>query len=276
MKPCERKDRVDYVRDEHGYSLARACKLINLSRSLYYYVSKRDDSEVIEKLSQLAEKKPMEGQDKFYYRIRNEGIKWNHKRIERVYKLMGLNKRKRTKKRIPTRVKEPLVVPMEPNQTWSMDFMHDTLMNGRKFRVLNIIDDYNRESLKIEPYFSISAQRVVGIVERVIMERGRPKSIRVDNGPEFISTAMQEWCIAQSIKLQFIQPGKPMQNGYIERFNRSFRQDVLDTNLFANLMEVKLASDEFEEDYNYHRPHESLGNLSPVNYRMKHKQHEVF
>ena len=231
---------------------------------------------MMQKLAELAEKKPMEGQDKFYNRIRNEGIKWNHKRIERVYKTMGLNKRKRTRKRVPARVKQPLVVPAAPNETWSMDFMHDTLMNGRKFRVLNIIDDFNREALKIEPYFSISSQRVIAILERVLLEKGKPKAIRVDNGPEFISSAMHEWCIDKSIRLQFIQPGKPMQNGYVDRFNRSFRQDVLDTNLFANLMQVKLASDEFEEDYNFHRPHESLGNLSPVNYRMKHMQHEVF
>lgn len=230
----------------------------------------------MQKLAELAEKKPMEGQDKCYNRIRNEGIKWNHKRIERVYKTMGLNKRKRTRKRVPARVKQPLVVPAAPNETWSMDFMHDTLMNGRKFRVLNIIDDFNREALKIEPYFSISSQRVIAILERVLSEKGKPKAIRVDNGPEFISSAMHEWCIDKSIRLQFIQPGKPMQNGYVERFNRSFRQDVLDTNLFANLMQVKLASDEFEEDYNFHRPHESLGNLSPVNYRMKHMEHEVF
>ena len=247
-----------------------------MSRSLYYYVSTRDDSEVMQKLAELAEKKPMEGQDKFYYRIRNEGIKWNHKRIERVYKLMGLNKRKRTRKRVAARVKQPLVVPAAPNDTWSMDFMHDTLMNGRKFRVLNIIDDYNREALKIEPYFSISSQRVIAILERVIIEKGKPKTIRVDNGPEFISLAMHEWCIEKSIRLQFIQPGKPMQNGYVERFNRSFRQDVLDTNLFANLMEVKLASDEFEEDYNHHRPHESLGNMSPVHYKRMQMSDEVF
>ena len=231
---------------------------------------------MMQKLAELAEKKPMEGQDKFYYRIRNEGIKWNHKRIERVYKLMGLNKRKRTRKRVAARVKQPLVVPAAPNDTWSMDFMHDTLMNGRKFRVLNIIDDYNREALKIEPYFSISSQRVIAILERVIIEKGKPKTIRVDNGPEFISLAMHEWCIEKSIRLQFIQPGKPMQNGYVERFNRSFRQDVLDTNLFANLMEVKLASDEFEEDYNHHRPHESLGNMSPVHYKRMQMSDEVF
>jgi putative transposase len=240
-----------------------------LSRSLYHYVSKRDDTPVIQKLQELAEKKPMEGQDKFYHRIRNEGVKWNHKRIERVYKLLGMNKRKRTRKRIPARVKQPLFIPAKPNETWSMDFMHDTLMNGRKFRVLNVIDDYNREILKIEPYFSINSDKVVRILERIILEKGKPTAIRVDNGPEFISSTLHDWCLERNIKLQFIQPGKPMQNGYIERFNKSFRQDVLDANLFENLTEVKIASDEFEEDYNHHRPHESLGNVSPVNYRLK-------
>lgn len=230
----------------------------------------------MDKLQELADNKPMEGQNKFYYRIRNQGLKWNHKRVERVYRMMGLNKRKRTRKRVPARIKNPLVIPEQPNDTWSMDFMHDTLMNGRKFRVLNVIDDYNREALKIEPYFSISAQRVISILERVVLEKGQPKAIRVDNGPEFISSAMHEWCIEKSIKLQFIQPGKPMQNGYVERFNRSFRQDVLDANLFANLMEVKVASDEFEEDYNHHRPHESLGNISPIQYKRKKERCEFF
>lgn len=247
-----------------------------MSRSVYYYVSTKDDSEVVQKLAELAEKKPMEGQDKFYHRIRNQGIKWNHKRVERVYKMMGLNKRKRTRKRVPARVKQPLVTPSLPNDTWSMDFMHDTLMNGRKFRVLNIIDDFNREALKIEPYFSISAQRVIEILERVIREKGKPKVIRVDNGPEFISLALHEWCIQLRITLLFIQPGKPMQNGYVERFNRSFRQDVLDTNLFATLMEVKIAIDEFEEDYNHQRPHESLGNMSPIQYKSNTIGCEVF
>ena len=211
----------------------------------------------------------MEGQDKFYHRIRNEGIRWNHKRIQRVYRLLGMNKRKRTRKRIPARIKQPLLIPTQPNETWSMDFMHDSLMNGRKFRVLNVIDDYNREILKIEPYFSINSDKVVKILERIILEKGKPAAIRVDNGPEFISSILHDWCLDKGIRLQFIQPGKPMQNGYIERFNKSFRQDVLDANLFENLTEVKIASDEFEEDYNHHRPHESLGNVSPVNYRLK-------
>ncbi len=212
----------------------------------------------------------MEGQDMFYKRIRREGIVWNHKRVTRVYRLMGLNKKKRTRKRIPARIKQPLAVPSSPNQTWSMDFMADRLMNGRRFRVLNIIDDYNREILRIEPYFSITSERVISIIARLLTEKRKPQTIRVDNGPEFIAEVLNKWCYDQKITLQFIQPGRPMQNGYVERFNRSYRQDVLDANLFANLSEVKLASDEFEEDYNFHRPHESLGDLSPVEYRLKH------
>jgi putative transposase len=222
---------------------------------------------VITKLQELSEKKPMEGQDKFYNRIRNEGIKWNHKRVSRVYRLMGLNKRRRTRKRIPARVKLPLFSPSVPNETWSMDFMQDRLVNGRKFRILNIIDDFNREALRIEPYFSITSERVIKVLERLVLEKGTPKTIRVDNGPEFIAIPMDECCRNQKITLQFIQPGRPMQNGFIERFNRSYRQDVLDANLFSNLTEVKILSDEFEEDYNEHRPHESLGNLSPIQYK---------
>lgn len=230
---------------------------------------RKDDSVVIAKLQELADNKPKEGQDKFYNRIRNAGILWNHKRIERVYKLMGLNKRKRGRKRLPARVKQPLIIPMQANDTWSMDFMHDTLMNGRKFRVLNVIDDYNREALRIEPYFSIGSNLVIKILERLVIERGIPKAIRVDNGPEFISSALSEWCLKRGIKLVYIQPGKPMQNGYIERFNRSYREDVLDANLFESIHQARVLSDEFLEDYNMHRPHESLGNLSPINYRLQ-------
>jgi putative transposase len=229
----------------------------------------KDDTVVIEKLQQLAEKKPNEGQDKFYSRIRNEGIIWNYKRIRRVYKMLGMNKRRRIKKRIVGRIKMPLVIPLSINDTWSMDFMHDVLMNGRKFRTLNIIDDFNREALTVEAYFSIGANRVVTILDRIIREKGKPKIIRVDNGPEFISSVLADWCHDKGIVLRFIQPGKPNQNSYIERFNRSYRQDVLDIHLFENLDQVRYYTDEFIEDYNLHRPHESLNSLSPINYKLQ-------
>lgn len=256
------------MRAEHGYSLARACKLINLSRSLYYYIPAKDDGEVMAKLLQLSDAKPMEGQDKMYARIRSEGLPWNHKRVSRVYKLLGMNKKKRTRKRLPARTKQPLEVPPAPNKTWSMDFMHDTLMNGRKFRTLNIIDDYNREALRIEPYFSIGSALVVKILQRLILERGKPEAIRMDNGPEFIASALKDWCAEKQIDTRHIQPGKPSQNGYIERFNRSYRQDVLDAYLFEDLTQVRVLTEQFVEDYNHHRPHESLDHMSPVRYKM--------
>ena len=262
---------MDYVRSSFGYSLQRACKLLCLARSLYYYQPVKDDEEVKEKLLILAERKPMEGQDKFYQRIRNEGLRWNYKRVRRVYKLLGLNKRKRTRKRIPKRIKEPLVQPMMMNQTWSMDFMHDALESGRKFRTLNIIDDHNRECLAIEAQLSISSHLVIRVLDRLVAERGKPQWIRVDNGPEFISSMLGDWCHSKGIKLQFIQPGKPSQNGYIERFNRTFRQDVLDAYLFEGLNQVRILSEEWMDDYNCSRPHEALGGLSPIQFKLKNQ-----
>jgi putative transposase len=192
--------------------------------------------------------------------------------VRRVYLLLGMNKRKRVRKRLAARVKMPLVVPLTFNDTWSMDFMHDALINGRKFRTLNIIDDFNREALAIEPYFSIGSNKVVSVLKRMVFERGKPRMIRVDNGPEFISSMLNEWCIENGIKLHYIQPGKPTQNSYIERFNRSYRQDVLDVHLFEDLMQVRMYTEDFIDDYNVHRPHESLEDLSPINYKLKKLQ----
>ena len=269
LRLSEKKDRVDYVRSKHGYSLQRACRLICFARSLYYYQPKRNDAQVKEKLLSLAEKKPMEGQDKFYQRIRLEGLNWNYKRVRRVYKLLGLNKRNKTRKRIPKRVKEPLLQPIKVNQMWSMDFMHDTLENKRKFRTLNVIDDYNREALAIDVQLGINSVHVTKVLADLIHQRGKPEWIRVDNGPEFISSMLNDWCLAHGIKLQFIQPGKPSQNGFIERFNRTFRQDVLDAYIFEDLSQVRILKEDWMDDYNNSRPHESLGGMTPVQFRLK-------
>lgn len=243
---------------------------MNLSRSLYYYQPQKDDTLVMEKLMQLAEQHPRDGQDKYASRIRSEGIAWNRKRIRRVYLKMKLNHRRRIKKRLPTRVKEPLVVPSGPNQSWSMDFMSDALLSGRKFRTLNVIDDFNREVLAIEPGFSMGSAVVARALNRLLLEKGKPAKIRVDNGPEFIAHTLRQWCDGNQVTLQFIQPGKPTQNAFIERFNRTYRTAVLDANHFMDLEQVQMLSDAFLDDYNHHRPHEALGNLSPINYRLKH------
>lgn len=218
------------------------------------------------KLQELSEKLPTKGFWEYYGRIRNEGLKWNHKRIKRVYNKLGLNLRRRKKRRLPTRVKQPLHVPMKMNQTWSMDFMQDSLESGRKFRCLNVIDDFNRECLAIEVDTSLSGQHVVRVLESIIELRGKPNEIRVDNGPEFISSALDQFCEKENIRLRFIQPGRPMQNGFIERFNKSLRIDVLDAFIFENLDQVRDVSEQWLQDYNQNHPHSSLGGMSPSKY----------
>lgn len=234
---------------------------------MWYYKSKRDDGEVIAKLDELAERFPTRGQDQYYKQIRAEGLIWNHKRVRRVYRLMGLNlRRKRKKRRLPSRVKSPLEVPERLNRTWSMDFMSDTLENGRRFRILNVIDDHNRGALVVEPGFSLPAERVIEHLGRAIELNGRPKTIRVDNGPEFLSAVFQDFCEERRIEIKYIQPGKPMQNGYIERFNRTFREDVLDAWLFSGIREAQELFDQWKERYNNEHLHSSLGGLSPNGY----------
>lgn len=267
VRCADRKNVVAYLGATYQVSVTRACKTISFSKSLYYYRSCKDDKAVIEKLGELAEKNPREGQDKYYSRIRLEGIKWNYKRVRRVYKLMGLNHRRRTKKRVPAQVKEPLVQTKALNQTWSMDFMHDTLVNKRKFRTLNIIDDFNRKALHVEAEFSFSSSAVTGLLQRTIHEHGKPARIRVDNGPEFTSKEFMDWCRNQGIIIHHIQPGKPVQNAYIERFNRTYRENVLDAYLFENLFQVRTITENWMYDYNFNRPHEALNEFSPMKYQ---------
>ncbi len=257
-----------YLMESFSVSTTRACRVVSLPKSMYYYKSVKNDQPVIDKLNELVSMKVNHraGQDKLFGRIRSEGILWNYKRVRRVYLKMGLKHRIRTRKRVPARDKQPLVVPIGRNVSWSMDFMHDTLRNKRRFRVLNIIDDYNRQALAIEADFSFPGDAVIRSLERVIHEYGKPLKIRTDNGPEFTSSTYVDWCTSQGIELQYIQPGRPMQNGFIERFNRTFRQDVLDAYLFEDLYDVRQITDEWIEDYNHHRPHESLNNLSPVKF----------
>lgn len=214
----------------------------------------------------MVTKHPSIGFWQSYHRLRNRGEAWNHKRVRRVYREMNLNIRRKPKKRLPERVKQPLTVPTAPNQVWSLDFMSDALVDGRKFRLLNVIDDFNRESLAIEADSSLPTLRVIRVLEQLMKQKGKPSNIRTDNGPEFISHKLEEWCCKHEITLQFIQPGKPMQNAYIERKNGSMRRELLNAYLFYSLTEVRVMCEEWREDYNMERPHKSLGYLSPLRY----------
>jgi putative transposase len=240
---------------------------VQLPRSTYQYTRKqKDDSAIEHALTEVVAKHPSIGFWQCHHRFRNRGEQWNHKRVRRVYRKMHLNIRRRAKKRLPERVKQPLTVPTAPNQMWSIDFMSDSLVDGRKFRLLNVLDDFNRESLAIEVDTSLPSLRVIRVLEQLISKRGKPANIRVDNGPEFISHKLEQWCEANKITLQFIQPGRPMQNAYIERKNGSIRRELLNAYLFYSLNEVRVMCEEWRADYNTERPHKSLGYLSPLRY----------
>ena len=224
------------------------------------------DQSVIDLLQTIIEKRPRWGFWKCFDRIRLDGHRFNHKRVHRVYCDLKLNMKRRTRKRIPHRPRQPLDYSQGLNLTWSLDFMRDTLYDGRAFRTLNVIDEGNREALRIEVGTSISAIRLQRVMNELIEVYGKPQAIRLDNGPEMTAQSFIDWAERQNITLRFIQPGKPNQNAFIERFNKSYRQEVLDANLFNTLTEVQAATDEWIEDYNLYRPHEALGRVPPAQY----------
>jgi putative transposase len=254
---------AEWAQAEHSATVGRACRVISLHRSLWYYQSKKDDTEVIAKLQQYAELYPTRGFDDYFGKIRNEGLVWNRKRVLRVYRSLQMKLRRKCKKRLPARVKEPLAEPLEINHTWSLDFMSDALTNGRRIRIFKAMDDGSRESLAAYADYSISAEKVIMILNRVVTQRGLPKQIRVDNGPEFLSNAFIGWCNQNNIIIKYIQPGKPMQNAYIERLNRLFREDVLNAYLFDTIEQVRILADKWMDEYNNLHPHKSLNGKTP-------------
>jgi putative transposase len=241
-----------------------------MSTSVYRYAPKpKDDVEVIAHMMRVAEVDPRWGFSLIRNHMRNEGCKANKKRLHRIYKEAKLPHRKRIKRRIPARVKDPIVLPIGPNITWSMDFMSDALATGRKYRTFNVMDDFNREALCIAVDTSLPAPRVIRELEQLIEWRGKPERLRMDNGPEFIAQAMKDWAAAHSIAFTYIQPGKPMQNGLIERFNKTYRNEVLDAWIFETLQQVRDITQGWMWRYNHVRPHGSLLRLSPRAFLLK-------
>lgn len=245
-------------------SIRQGCQSVRISRSVFYYRSRKQPDTYLESaLRDLAERHVRWGMWMMADHLKALGYPWNHKRVHRVYKALGLHLRRKGRRRLPERIKQHLAVPQQPNQTWSMDFMSDTLWNGRRFRVLTMIDDHNREALHIEVDTSLSSYRVVRVLEQLIQMRDKPTMIRVDNGPEFISENLSAWCFEHGIELVHIQPGRPTQNAYIERFNGTYRREILDSYIFETLDEVRRMSSEWIQTYNQERPHRSLNRMTP-------------
>ncbi|UIE41730.1 IS3 family transposase ISXac4 [Xanthomonas citri pv. punicae] len=225
------------------------------------------DAELIAEIARYVEAHPCRGFWKCSDYLRKQQPGWNPKRIYRVYKAMKLNLRRAAKRRLPKRERVPLYVPRLPDTVWSVDFMSDALACGRRFRTFNVMDDFNREALHIEVDTSINSQRLVRVFDQMKRDHGLPQVVRSDNGPEFLGEAFTSWLKTNGVALQYIQPGKPNQNAFIERFNRTFREEVLDLNLFACLDDMREAAHWWMIDYNQARSHDSLGGMTPVEYR---------
>jgi putative transposase len=261
---------VGYLVAEHAVSVNRACQAAGMSRS-GWYKSPQDrlekDSAVIAALTTVTDEHRRWGFWKSYDRLRLDGHRWNHKRVYRVYCQLGLNHKRRTKKRLPLRDRQPLDTPSRPNVVWALDFMSDALYVGRRFRTLNILDEGMREGLAIEIDTSLTGERVIRVLERLSAWRGLPQAIRCDNGPELTSQTFVDWCERMGIAIRYIQPGKPNQNAFIERFNRTYREEVLNSYLFEDLDQVREITYDWLIAYNERRPHDALGGLPPTVFR---------
>jgi putative transposase len=267
VKAAIRRELVDYAKASFRVSLRRACRVVGISDALYRYQPDRTkDEPVIAALQEAVERYQAYGFSKLFKVLRRWGHPWNHKRVYRLYCLLNLNKRRRGKKGLPSRHPQPLVVPSVANHCWSMDAMSDSLFCGRRFRTFNVVDDFNRRVLAIETDLNLPAPRVIRVLERIVAGRGYPSKLRLYNGPEFISATLADWAESHNIELDFIKPGDLSQNSYVERFSRAYRDEVLNRYVFRTLKKVLEITEAWMRQYNEERPHDSLDELTPLEY----------
>jgi putative transposase len=254
---------VGYVVTQCGVSERRACKLLEMDRSSYRYEPQADRNAALrEELIRLARQKPRYGYRRLGALLERHGQRVNHKRLYRIYREEHLAVRRLKRKRL-VRPRAPVAVLVRANQEWSMDFVMDGLATGRILRMLTMVDDYTRECLAIEVDSCLSSRRVTRVLEWVIEQRGAPEAIRCDNGPEFTSRHFLAWCEERRIGLVHIQPGRPMQNGWVESFNGRLRDECLNANWFVTLADARQKIEAWREEYNGERPHSSLGYRTP-------------
>lgn len=259
-----------FVIQSLGLSQRRACRLIGLGRNTVRYEPQPDrDGPLRERLKELAEQRRRSGCQLFHAMLKREGLVINHKRTERVYKEenLSLTIRRRKKRASCSRVEIPRAE--KRNELWGLDFLHDSMGNGRKLRILPILDTYTKECHRIEVDTSIGGKHVASVLSEVASVHGLPENIVIDNGPEFISNAMDEWAYVREVKLHFIRPGKPVDNAYIESFNARLREECLNVNWFMSIEHARRVIEDWRIDYNETRPHSSLGFLTPKEFARK-------
>ena len=252
---------------KHRVSVAQACRTFGISETCYRYGPKlkADNDQIADLLLGLTGARKSWGFGLCFLYLRNvKGHPWNHKRVYRIYRDLELNLRIKPRRRLKRDRPDELAVPQAPNHVWSMDFMADQLEDGRPFRLLNVLDDFNREGLGIEVDFSLPTERVIRSLNRIIEWRGKPQIIRVDNGPEYISGKLRDWAAARNIQINHIQPGKPQQNAYIERYNRTVRHEWLDQHIIESIEEAQNDATKWLWTYNNDRPNMGIGGITPA------------
>jgi len=270
--PAAKRAAVDHLRAELGMSERRACRAVGLARSTKRYASCRvEPPRLRQRLREIAEERRRFGYRRLHVMLRREGFDVNHKRVYRIYRAEGLAVRRKARRRRFAAVARVLYeAATRADQRWAMDFVSDQLADGRRFRVLTVMDHFTREGLAVEAAFSLPARRVVEVLERLAASRRLPEMIVIDNGPEFISKTLDAWAYERGVKLHFIRPGRPMDNGHCESFNGRLRDECLNENWFLDLPDVVLRAETWRVDYNQVRPHSALGYLTPAEYAAKH------
>lgn len=267
-----KREVVCHIKQTKTFSLSRACGLVGLGRSSYYYQSenpKRDDSKVRKRLVELAQARRRFGCERLHVMLKREGFKDNHKRVARIYREEGLSVRRKCNKKRSGGLRVVCPGPTGPNQRWSIDFVTDSLDAGRRFRSFTVVDDYSRECPVIEVDHSLPGMRITRVLDRLALTRTLPKILVMDNGPEFAGKDMDQWAYKHGIQLQFIRPGKPVENAYIESFNGKFRDECLNESVFFDIVDARRKIEEWREDYNQKRPHSSLNFQTPNEFLQK-------
>lgn len=268
MKPAQRRAAVGYAQEQFGFSQRHACRLVGSGRATIRYQRRRrgDDAALRTRLRELAAQRPRFGYRRLHVLLRREGIISNHKRIERLYREEGLAVRRRIRKSLTSIRRGRPALPHRANEQWALDFLQDALASGRKLRVLSIIDVFTREALALEVDTSLPGSRVVRVLERLCGQRERPAQLVLDNGPELISRALEEWAHQRAVTLHFIDPGKPIQNAHCESFHGRLRDECLNEHWFLGLHDARRIVETWRQDYNQERPHSALGYQTPIEF----------